>query len=254
MIIRKETTSDIEAITQVTIAAFRTLQISNHTEQFIIKALRAAGALTLSLVAEINDRVVGHIAFSPVTISDGTGDWYGLGPVSVLPEYQKQGIGKSLINEGLSLLKQLGGRGCALVGDPNYYIRFGFKNFPELVHEGVPQEVFVAKPLVGRVPSGTVEFHQAFKQLSVIEKDAIADVIIDYAISGVRLDLANPAVDSLIEKEILTEMPDGKFVMRPSALAEYDSYLAQVGRLRAAEMSRVHKNPILAAIKYGTGA
>ena len=108
MIIRKETTSDIEAITQVTIAAFRTLQISNHTEQFIIKALRAAGALTLSLVAEINDRVVGHIAFSPVTISDGTGDWYGLGPVSVLPEYQKQGIGKSLINEGLSLLKQLG--------------------------------------------------------------------------------------------------------------------------------------------------
>jgi len=77
MIIRKETTSDIEAITQVTIAAFSALQISNHTEQFIIKALRAAGALTLSLVAEINGRVVGHIAFSPVTISDGTEDWYG---------------------------------------------------------------------------------------------------------------------------------------------------------------------------------
>ena len=71
MIVRKETTSDIEAITQVTISAFKTLPISNHTEQFIIKALRAAGVLTLSLVAEIDERVVGHIAFSPVTISDG---------------------------------------------------------------------------------------------------------------------------------------------------------------------------------------
>jgi putative acetyltransferase len=99
MIIRKETTSDIEAITQVTIAAFRTLSISNHTEQFIIKALRAAGALTLSLVAEIDGRVIGHIAFSLVTISDGTRNWYGLGPLSVLPEHQRKGIGKALIQE-----------------------------------------------------------------------------------------------------------------------------------------------------------
>ena len=162
MIIRKETPSDIDAITQVTIAAFRTLAVSNQTEQFIIKALRAAGALTVSLVAEIDGRVVGHTAFSPVAISDGTRDWYGLGPVSVLPEYQRQGIGKALINEGLSLLKQLGGQGCALVGDPNYYKRFGFKNFPELVHEGVPQEVFLALPFTEKVPQGTVVFHKAF--------------------------------------------------------------------------------------------
>jgi putative acetyltransferase len=162
MIIRKETQSDIEAITQITIAAFRTLPMSNHTEQFIIKALRTAGALTLSLVAEIGGNIVGHIAFSPVRISDGAKDWYGLGPVSVLPEYQKQGIGKSLIIEGLSLLKQMGGRGCALVGDPDYYIRFGFKNFPELVHEGVPQEVFLALPFNEKVPHGTVVFHEGF--------------------------------------------------------------------------------------------
>jgi len=162
MIIRGETTSDIEAIAQVTIAAFRTLPISNHTEQFIIKALRAAGALALSLVAEIEGRVVGHVAFSPVVISDGTKDWYGLGPVSVLPEYQRQGIGKSLINEGLSKLKLSGGQGCALVGDPNYYIRFGFKNFPELVHEGIPQEVFLALPFNERIPRGIVVFHEGF--------------------------------------------------------------------------------------------
>jgi putative acetyltransferase len=162
MIIRQETTSDIEAITQITIAAFRTLPISNQTEQFIIKALRAAGALTLSLVAEIDGRVVGHIAFSPVTISDGSKNWYGLGPVSVLPDYQRQGIGKLLINEGLSLLKQLGGQGCALVGDPNYYKRFGFKNFPELFHEGIPQEVFLVLSINEKVPKGIVVFHEGF--------------------------------------------------------------------------------------------
>ena len=251
MIIRSEKPSDIEAIAEVTEVAFEDQSFSQQTEHFIIRDLRAAGALTISLVAEVDGRVVGHIAFSPVSISDGTTNWHGLGPVSVLPEYQGRRIGTALVNGGLSLLKSMGSKGCALVGLPAYFNRFGFKNHPQLIHEGIPPEVFVAKPLVGRVPSGTVEFHQAFKQLSVIEKDAIADVIIDYAISGVRLDLANPAVDSLIEKEILTEMPDGKFMMRPSALAEYDSYFAQVGQLRAAEMSRVHKNPILAAVKYG---
>ena len=162
MIIRKETTSDIEAISQVTTAAFRTLPISNHTEQFIIEALRTAGALTLSLVAEIDGRVVGHVAFSPVIISDGARDWYGLGPVSVLPEHQKQGIGKSLINEGLSSLKQLNGQGCALVGDPNYYKWFGFKTYPELVHEGVPQEVFLILPFNEKIPQGIVVFHEGF--------------------------------------------------------------------------------------------
>ena len=162
MILRKETVADIEAITEVTIAAFKNHPISNHTEQFIINALRDANALTISLVAEIEGRVVGHIAFSPVIISDGTKDWYGLGPVSVLPDYQKQGIGKSLINEGLSLLKDMGGKGCALVGDPNYYKRFGFKNYPELIHDGVPQEVFLAMSFNEKVPQGTIIFHEGF--------------------------------------------------------------------------------------------
>jgi len=162
MIIRNETALDIEAITEVTIAAFRTLPISNHTEQFIINALRAADALTISLVAETEGRIVGHIAFSPVTISDGSSGWHGLGPISVLPGYQKQGIGKSLVNKGLSMLKELGGQGCVLVGDPNYYKRFGFRNIPDLVHEGIPQEVFLALPFTERVPHGIVVFHEGF--------------------------------------------------------------------------------------------
>jgi putative acetyltransferase len=162
MFIKKEKAADSEEISQVTIAAFKTLPISNHTEQFIINALRAAGALTLSLVAEIDGRVVGHIAFSPVTISDGTIDWHGLGPISVLPEYHKQGIGKSLINNGLSMLKELGGQGCALVGDPNYYNRFGFRNYPELIYEGIPQEFFLSMPFANQAPQGIVVFHEGF--------------------------------------------------------------------------------------------
>jgi putative acetyltransferase len=161
--IRSETPDDVGAITEVTIAAFKTLAISNHTEQFIIEALRAAKALTVSLVAEIDGRVVGHIAFSPVTISDGTPNWYGLGPVSVLPEYQRQGIGKALIQEGLLRLKSMHARGCCLVGYPDYYRKFGFKNMPGLVLEGVPQEVFFALSLDGHTPQGTVAFHEGFK-------------------------------------------------------------------------------------------
>ena len=106
-LIRNETAADADAITAVTLAAFATLEISQHTEQFIVKALRAAGALTVSLVAELDGRVVGHVAFSPVVLSDGTPDWHGLGPVSVLPAHQRQGIGKALIRQGLARLQAM---------------------------------------------------------------------------------------------------------------------------------------------------
>lgn len=163
LIIRDETGTDERAITDVTVAAFEALPISRHTEQFIVQALRAAKALTVSLVAEVDGRAVGHVAFSPVTISDGTTGWYGLGPVSVLPQYQRRGIGQALIREGLSRLEALQARGCCLVGHPGYYRRFGFENVHGLVHEGVPPEVFFAVSFDGRVPQGTVTFHEAFE-------------------------------------------------------------------------------------------
>jgi len=161
--IRNEASVDFSAISEVTIAAFDTLEISNHTEQFVIEALRAGNALTVSLVAEMDDRVTGHIAFSPVTISDGTPDWYGLGPVSVSPAYQRQGIGGALVRQGLARLRAMDARGCCLVGHPEYYRKFGFDNVPELVHEGVPQEFFVALAFDGNIPQGTVTFHEGFK-------------------------------------------------------------------------------------------
>ena len=114
ILIRDEKITDYAIISVVTIAAFKSMEISNHTEQFIIEALRTAKALTLSLVAKVDGLVVGHIAFSPVTMSDGTKDWYGLGPVSVHPYFQRKGLGKALIQEGLSRLKNLKAKGCCL--------------------------------------------------------------------------------------------------------------------------------------------
>jgi len=163
IVIRNETNADVDAITEVTVAAFKTLEISNNTEQFIIEALRAAQALTVSLVAELHSRVIGHIAFSPVTISDGTPNWYGLGPVSVLPTYHRQGIGTALIREGLSRLANLNAAGCCVVGHPEYYRKFGFENVAGLVLEGVPPEVFFAVSLDGHMPQGMVAFHDGFK-------------------------------------------------------------------------------------------
>lgn len=162
MIIRNEKKSDFEVISEVTKAAFENHPYSNQTEQFIISELRAAGALTISLVAEIGGKVVGHVAFSPVTISDGSNGWYGIGPVSVLPGCQKRGIGKSLIQEGLSLLRASGAKGCVLVGDPRYYERFGFTNHPELVLDDVPQENFLALQFDENEARGVVVFHRAF--------------------------------------------------------------------------------------------
>ena len=162
LIIRNEVASDIEAISDVTKAAFKNHPYSNNTEQFIINALRAANALAISLVAELGEKVVGHIAFSPVMISDGSKNWYGLGPISVMPDYQKRGIGTKLVYEGISLLKDLGAEGSVLVGDPNFYKRFGFKSPDGLKHEGVPQENFLALSFCIKIPTGVVEFHQAF--------------------------------------------------------------------------------------------
>jgi putative acetyltransferase len=92
-----------------------------------------------------------------------TSVYYGLGPVSVLPTYQQQGIGKALIQEGLSRLKNMNAQGCCLVGHPDYYRKFGFKNMLRLVHEGVPQEVFFGLSFDEHFSQGTVCFHEGFK-------------------------------------------------------------------------------------------
>ncbi len=162
MDIREEKESDISAIFNVTKDAFKNHPIGPHTEHYIVNALREDNALTISLVAEIDGQVVGHIAFSSLTISDGSCDWYALGPVSVQPKLQRQGIGQALVREGLSRLKALGAQGCVLVGEPAYYKRFGFKSYPNLSMKGVPQQYVLALPFAERIASGIITHHLAF--------------------------------------------------------------------------------------------
>lgn len=163
MLIRPETTNDHAAITQVTLAAFTGKFSDNPTEHLIVKGLREAGALSLSLVAEMDGRVVGHVAFSAVTIDGMDKGWYGLGPISVQPDLQKQGIGSKLIQAGLARIRAMGAKGCVLLGDPNYYHRFGFKSYPGLNYEGSPApEDFMAIPFYNETPNGQAEYHIAF--------------------------------------------------------------------------------------------
>lgn len=161
--IRKETPKDIDAIREVVSAAFANHPHSNQTEHLLVDRLRETGALRISLVAEIEGKVVGHIAFSPVAIAGHLCDWYGLGPVAVLPELQREGIGSLLINAGISRLHELGAKGCVLLGEPEYYQRFGFRVRDGLTLPGVPPEYFLALPFDEEEIRGEVSYDTAFE-------------------------------------------------------------------------------------------
>jgi putative acetyltransferase len=162
LLIRSENPADDAAISHVIEQAFQKQQYSSHNEQFIVTALRKANALSISLVAILNQHIVGHIAISPVKISSGVQGWYGLGPVAVLPEWQLQGIGSALIQSGLSQLKAHSAKGCVVLGDPDFYTQFGFKAVPELILEHVPAQYFQALAFQGDIPQAYVSYHPAF--------------------------------------------------------------------------------------------
>ncbi|WP_250503014.1 MULTISPECIES: N-acetyltransferase [unclassified Caballeronia] len=160
--IRHEQLSDIDAIEILTTAAFLDMPYSSHTEQFIVNALRKTGRLTLSLVAVENGDIIGHIAISPISISATASGWFGLGPLSVTPARQREGIGRELVKEALAHLKRDGAAGCVVLGDPGYYGRFGFRPESALTLPGVPAEYFQALAFSEKVPAGTVSFDEAF--------------------------------------------------------------------------------------------
>lgn len=160
MLIRNETIGDIPAISRVVTEALLLLPQSTGTEAGIVEKLRAEGALALSLVAEEEGKVIGYLAASAARI--GAQDGWGLiGPLVVLPSRHRQGIGSALIAEALCRLR-VTSRGAALVGDPNYYSRFGFRAFPGLGVAGCPPEVVQALPFDGTEPCGELIHHPAF--------------------------------------------------------------------------------------------
>ncbi|MCK9541053.1 MAG: N-acetyltransferase [Novosphingobium sp.] len=142
--IRDERPGDAAAITRVIAAAFADHPHSDGSEPRIVEQLRRNGDLTLSLVAETADGIVGHIAFSPVTIERADSIWFGLGPVSVPPACQNSGIGAALVRAGLSRIGNEGATGCVLLGEPDYYRRFGFSADTALVFPGAPDGYFMA--------------------------------------------------------------------------------------------------------------
>lgn len=162
MNIRGEQPGDEAAIADVTAAAFAPMAFSDQSEPQIIARLRSAGALTMSLVAEMDGVLIGHIAFSPVSFSGGESDWFALGPIAVRPARQGTGIGSALVEEGLSRLRSRGAGGCILAGSPRYYHRFGFAAVEGLTSEGVPPQYLLVLPLRAPVPSGIVRFHPGF--------------------------------------------------------------------------------------------
>lgn len=162
MNIRPEAATDANAISAMLKRAFNGVSHSKGTEAAIVRALRAQSALAVSLVAEIQGKVIGHAAFSPVAVGDNTCPWYGLGPLAVEPKYQRLGIGASLVATGLDWLRKRGAAGCVVLGDPAYYGRFGFKTTSGITLAGPPPENFMALVLAGPMASGEVRYHAAF--------------------------------------------------------------------------------------------
>lgn len=163
--IRGERKEDFEGVRRVNEAAF-----GQPAEADLVDALRSGGAVTVSLVAEVKGQIVGHILFSPVTVQ-GADDLkaVGLGPMAVLPEHQRRGIGSLLIRKGLEYCRKAGIQAVVVLGHPDYYPRFGFRRASSWglrCEFDAPDEAFMALELIPNVlsgRSGVVNYHAAFK-------------------------------------------------------------------------------------------
>lgn len=163
--IREELPEDWDAIHEVNERAF-----GQAGEANLVRALRNGGAVTLSLVAIAQSRILGHILFSPVTIQSGNVEFsaIGLAPLAVAPQGQGQGIGAQLVEKGIQLLRERSHPAVVVLGHPDYYPRFGFTkaSLYKISWEfDAPEEAFMLLELVpGSLPAagGVVQFHPAF--------------------------------------------------------------------------------------------
>ena len=182
LLIRDEVPGDAAAIAAVLAAAFEPVAGSPPAEVALVAALRAAGALSLSLVAEAPDgTLVGHIAFSPVTVggpsegsgpASGAGRLLGLAPLAVLPSWQGHGVGTALVEAGLARARAAAAELVFVLGEPSYYRRFGFRSAAErgiAWEHAAPAEAFMAlalAPGAGAAPRGVLRYHAAFDRVA----------------------------------------------------------------------------------------
>ncbi len=166
--IRPEIPNDIDPVRKINTDAFET-----DAEAGLVDALRDSGIPLISLVAEADEKIVGHILFSPVTLSGKGTDLKiaGLAPMAVMPDHQKQGVGQALVKEGLKQCESKGYKAAVVLGYPEYYPRFGFvpcSRFGIKSEYDVPDEVFMVKELITGIfagYSGVVEYHRLFNNL-----------------------------------------------------------------------------------------
>jgi putative acetyltransferase len=162
--IRREQDGDEAAIAQVVTTAFAGEEWSDGSEAGIVSRLRDELELEASYVAVTpSGSLVGHVAFSPVTVDGERRGWYGLGPRAVLPDWQRRGIGAALVEAGLEDLRRIEAAGCVVLGEPTYYARFGFAHDPALIYPGafVPA-YFQRLVLSGDPPAGVIGYSPAF--------------------------------------------------------------------------------------------
>ena len=165
MILRSEESADISKIRRVNKEAFET-----KTEADLVDALREDGAVVISLVAIDEGEIIGHILFTNVSLEGFDIPIIGIGPMAVLPEHQRKGIGTQLMKAGLEECKSKDYEAVVVLGYPDYYTRFGFSPSIEYGIKSeydVPPEVFMIKELkkgalVGK--SGTMKYHRLFSE------------------------------------------------------------------------------------------
>jgi putative acetyltransferase len=164
MRVRPETEADRAAVRAVNEAAFET-----DAEADLVEGLRGSGVSLVSLVAEADGEIIGHILFSPVWQNDDASlNVMGLGPMAVVPNRQRNGVGSALLRQGLICCKDLGARAVVVIGHPEYYPRFGFapaSRYSLRCEYDVPEDVFMVAELEAGAlngASGLIRYHDAF--------------------------------------------------------------------------------------------
>ena len=205
MIIRREALEDSGAIFAVNAAAFET-----SSEADLVEALREHARPTVSLVAQLDGRVVGHILFSPV-IAEANHSLriMGLGPMAVTPEHQGEGIGSALVRAGLDACRALGACAVVVLGHPRYYPRFGCQpasRFGIHCEYDVPDEAFMALELKAdslRGLSGRVSYHEAFDLATERTRELLMGAGIGPELKDFACDHSSPSFAKLLDPYLL---------------------------------------------------
>ncbi len=175
VVIRDERPADAESVATIVRRAFAESELGHHGEAELVARLRRSCPDALALVAEIDGAVVGQVLFTPAVLEAGASriSGVGLAPLAVLPEYQRTGIGTRLVERGVARLREQGQPFVVVLGNPQYYARFGF--VPANEHgigcefSGVPHDVFrilIFDDQRMPKPAGIVKYRPEFSELA----------------------------------------------------------------------------------------